>query len=251
MAALLFAPLLGAEDRKTIGPKVMVLAICALTALGGLYAWKGKPELTGKHADSLKAQSYYSKGLLSQSINAYEDLMALYPDDQGLKEEFEQVTLELSKFSREELKVIQTLAELKERLNSENSKNTADWRLLANGQMRLGDYDGAMTTYERLMSIAPDNEDIEDEYLRAQNFIEAQKRAQEMKPEERQAMIENMVSGLSDRLRENGGTAKEWKRLIVSRKQLGQDALLAEDLNIMKEQFSDKPDMIKQILGDE
>lgn len=38
--------------------------------------------------------------------------------------------------------------------------------------------------------------------------------AQDMSPEDRQAMIEGMVQGLSDRLATEGGTAQEWGQLI-------------------------------------
>ncbi|MBE0414816.1 c-type cytochrome biogenesis protein CcmI [Yoonia sp.] len=40
--------------------------------------------------------------------------------------------------------------------------------------------------------------------------------AQDMTPEERQAMIGNMVAGLADRLANEGGTASDWARLITA-----------------------------------
>ena len=43
-----------------------------------------------------------------------------------------------------------------------------------------------------------------------------------MTPEDRQAMIENMVAGLSDRLANEGGTPQEWARLISAYIVLGQ-----------------------------
>lgn len=45
--------------------------------------------------------------------------------------------------------------------------------------------------------------------------------AAEMSPEDRQQMIRGMVSGLSDRLNAEGGTAQEWARLINSYAALG------------------------------
>jgi cytochrome c-type biogenesis protein CcmH len=45
--------------------------------------------------------------------------------------------------------------------------------------------------------------------------------AQDMSPEDRQAMIENMVAGLSERLASQGGTAEEWARLITALGVLG------------------------------
>lgn len=46
--------------------------------------------------------------------------------------------------------------------------------------------------------------------------------AQDMTPEERQAMIEGMVQQLNDRLAAQGGTAEEWARLIGALGVLGQ-----------------------------
>lgn len=45
--------------------------------------------------------------------------------------------------------------------------------------------------------------------------------AGEMSAEDRQAMVENMVAGLSDRLATEGGTAEEWARLITALGVLG------------------------------
>lgn len=45
--------------------------------------------------------------------------------------------------------------------------------------------------------------------------------AQNMSPEDRQAMIGNMVAGLADRLANEGGTARDWARLITAYGVLG------------------------------
>ena len=47
--------------------------------------------------------------------------------------------------------------------------------------------------------------------------------AQDMTPEERQAMIGNMVAGLADRLANEGGPASDWARLITAYGVLGDD----------------------------
>lgn len=248
MAVYLFGPLLGGKDGSTRA-KLGLLALISIVGIASIYAWKGQPKLAGKHADSLKAQYYYSQGLLSQSVNAYESLIALYPHDSGLKAEYDEVILDLSRIPKEELKIIQTVAELKYRLNKERSDNIEEWRLLANSQMQLGNYDDALKSYEKLLILAPKDEAIETEYYKAQNFIEAQKRAQNMSSEEQQAMVNNMVSGMSARLRQNGGTPEEWARLIRARKVQGQNELLDEDLAFMKKQFEDQPEIIEQILG--
>jgi len=187
--------------------------------------------------------------VLSQSVSAYEELIALYPNNAALKAEFDKVLLDLSKVPKQELKIIQTVAELKQRLYNEKSTNAKEWRLLANSQMQLGDYEGALISYNRMTTLDPENETYAEEYARAVNFIETQKQAQDLSPEDQQAMIDNMVAGLSARLRENGGTPEEWMRLIKSRQVRGEDNLLAEDIEIMKQQFEDRPDIIEQILG--
>ncbi len=238
----LFAPLLRTAKLAWLA------AGLGMVAIAGLYIWKGHPELADKQ-NSLQAQYYYSEGLLSQSVSAYEDLITLYPDDTALKAEYDKVLLDLSKISKEELQIIQTVAELKQRLYTENSANAKEWRLLANSQMQLGAYDDALVSFKRAVMLEPDNTAYADELARAVNFIEAQSQAQDMSPEDQQAMIDNMVSGLSARLRDKGGTAEEWQRLIKVRQVRGEDALLAEELDIMKKQFEDQPDMIDQILA--
>jgi cytochrome c-type biogenesis protein CcmH len=46
--------------------------------------------------------------------------------------------------------------------------------------------------------------------------------AQDMSPEDRQAMIRTMVEGLNDRLATEGGSAEEWARLITALANLGE-----------------------------
>lgn len=249
-ALFLFGPLFrGAEQPNKLG--LLGMAGAMTIAISGLYAWKGKPELTGAHADSLNAQYYYSQGMLRQSVIAYEDLIELYPDDEALQTEFENILIDLRQVSPQQLEIIQTVGDLKHTLNSTNSVDAKKWRLLANSQMRLGDYEGSLASFEKLVSIAPDNEAYRDEYEQAKNFIEAQTEAAQMSPEDRQAMIENMVNGLAARLYENGGTAEEWARLIRSRRNLGQEALLVKDIERVKKQFESTPEVLTQILGSE
>ena len=76
------------------------------------------------------------------------------------------------------------------------------------------------------------------------------RRAAEMDVEDRDAMIENMVSGLAARLYEEGGSVEEWSRLVRSRKTLGQDVELAQDIEKIKSVFSNEPDIIERILGE-
>lgn len=65
--------------------------------------------------------------------------------------------------------------------------------------------------------------------------------AAQMSPEDRQAMIRNMVEGLSDRLASQGGSAQEWARLITSLGTLGEmdraEAIWGEAQKV----FADRP----------
>jgi len=248
-ALFLFAPLTKKGDGLGRNAALIAAFFMILSSIG-LYSWKGHPELTGKNANLVQAQSLYSQGLISQSVEAYEGLIALYPEDKALKEEFDTVITELSRIPKEQLQIIQTVAELKQRLETSPSADPKEWRLLANSQMQLGNYEGALKSYERLVQIAPDNAAYRAEYEKARNFISAEKQAQSMSEEDRQAMIKNMVEGLAARLYQEGGTPEEWARLIRSRKQLGQDTLLAEDIDRVKNQFRDRPDILTQILGE-
>ena len=62
--------------------------------------------------------------------------------------------------------------------------------------------------------------------------------ASEMSPEERQAMIEAMVSRLDERLREAPSDRDGWVRLIRARRVLGQDAEAIDALARAKKSFS-------------
>ena len=62
---------------------------------------------------------------------------------------------------------------------------------------------------------------------------------QNLSPEERQQVIEGMVSGLAERLASEGGTPAEWARLISALGVLGRDAQAREIFAEAKQQFAD------------
>jgi len=108
-------------------------------------------------------------------------------------------------------------------------------------QMQVGRYDIAFRAWKEVMETAPANSPWRAE---VQNRIEslaevagvryalpetlvgpdaaAVAAAEDMSPEDRQAMIRTMVEGLSDRLATQGGTAQEWARLIGALGTLGE-----------------------------
>ncbi len=62
--------------------------------------------------------------------------------------------------------------------------------------------------------------------------------AASMPPKERAAMIEQMVSGLAQRLKENGGSVQEWQRLIRAYSVLGRREQAESALGRAKKQFA-------------
>ncbi len=62
---------------------------------------------------------------------------------------------------------------------------------------------------------------------------------QNLSPEERQQVIEGMVSGLAERLASEGGTPAEWARLISALGVLGRDAQAHEIFAEATQQFAD------------
>lgn len=71
--------------------------------------------------------------------------------------------------------------------------------------------------------------------------------SQDMAPEDRMAMIENMVAGLSDRLATQGGTATEWARLIGALGVLGNTDTARDIWQEAQQVFADAPEDLEQI----
>jgi cytochrome c-type biogenesis protein CcmH len=105
--------------------------------------------------------------------------------------------------------------------------------------MQVGRYDLAFRYWKEFIETAPDNSPWRDEVrggieslsevagVRYALPVEgpdaaALAAAEEMTPQERDAMIRGMVDGLSERLATEGGTAQEWARLIGALGTLGE-----------------------------
>ncbi len=214
------------------------------------------PDDSGLKAEFEKSQTdlrdlarfYYLEGQLRQSVETYEALIENYPEDTALKSEYDSMLADLATIPREQLRKIQTVGDLKQTLRESRSRNPSEWRQLGDLQMQLGDYNGALISYQEMVASAPIDPTYADILARAETFVETRKQANEMTPEEQQAMFENMVSGLAARLYESGGTEAEWSRLIRSRRALGQSQALAQDMEKLKQVFADQPDVITRIL---
>ena len=99
--------------------------------------------------------------------------------------------------------------------------------------------------------VAPVEAQIEDAALRAGVDYQPQARrapgptaadieaAEEMSPEERLEMIEGMVSGLSDRLANEGGPVQDWAQLISALTVLGKNEDARAILGEARERFAD------------
>lgn len=73
--------------------------------------------------------------------------------------------------------------------------------------------------------------------------------AAQMSPDDRAAMIQGMVDGLSEKLTGNPDDPAGWIRLLRARKVLNQTLEAEAELKAMKAHFNDKPDLISQILA--
>ena len=68
-----------------------------------------------------------------------------------------------------------------------------------------------------------------------------------LSPEQQQEMIENMVEGLSEKLKDNPNNTQDWVRLLKARKVLGQSEQAKLEIERMKQALKD-PKTIEQIL---
>lgn len=254
MVLFLFGPLFkdpAIKDPERHG-KTWLVAFGGLTILTAiaLYTQLGRPELTPAQAqESLKAQYNYSQGRLSQSVEGYETLLELYPDNADLKLEFDNMLSDVRQIPPQQLAMIQTVGDLKHQLSQETVSKASDWQRLGNMQMELGDFEGGLSSFKTMASLEPNNAELQDILARAENFVTTREQAANMAPEDRQAMIENMVAGLAARIYENGGSEEEWTRLIRSRQQLGQSENLERDISQIRKQFEGQPDVIERLLS--
>lgn len=71
--------------------------------------------------------------------------------------------------------------------------------------------------------------------------------SQEMDADDRQAMIQGMVSGLAERLADQGGSVEDWSRLMQAYLVLGEKQKAEDALANARTAFADKPDELSQI----
>ncbi|MEM9575103.1 MAG: c-type cytochrome biogenesis protein CcmI, partial [Pseudomonadota bacterium] len=113
---------------------------------------------------------------------------------------------------------------------AQNPNSQQEWRAIAARQL------AALSSSQNIDSASapPIDQDAVDQL-------------QSMSAEDRQVMIEGMVSQLDARLTEQGGTVEEWLRLIRARVVLNQLEMAMNDLGRALETFSQEEDKLRQI----
>ena len=216
------------EASKDAGPQTILLSVLFIIfAFGamGLYATLGRPDL-------IKVQD------LTQNA----DLQDV-----------------------SDLSLEQAVAQLEQKL-SRGDPNPQGWMLYARSLMSMQRYDDAVAAYEKALALTDNNPQILEEFESAKVYI-AQKltgavssapgpnaeqiqAAAAMTPEARQDMIKGMVSGLSQKLKDNPNDPDGWTRLLRARKVLGQETQARADIVLLRETYQSNPEMAEKILLD-
>ena len=153
-----------------------------------------------------------------------------------------------------------------ERKLEANDGTLQQWGLYARSLMTVGRYEEAYIAYEKTLALSGNNPDIAAELKSAREFGAQQSNpastppppgpsrddvaaAAQMSPDDRAAMIQGMVDGLSEKLAENPDDPAGWIRLLRARKVLNQTSEAEAELKAMKAHFNDKPDLVAQILA--
>lgn len=202
----------------------------------GLYSALGRPELT-------------KTGALLKPVLSAPQAMSQNADPQHE-----------NKMSLEQL-----VERLAERLQTD-SENLDGWALYARSLMNLGRYDQALQAYANVIKLSNNNPDALKEYEQAKSFIaqrssrpqminpgpnqEDIKAASSMSAPDRNAMIQGMVDGLSQKLEDNPNDPNGWARLLRARKVLGQKEQAGVEIDRMRKIFNKNPEKISKILKD-
>ncbi len=161
----------------------------------------------------------------------------------------------------------QLVALLEEKLKGDG--NTAEgWILYARSLMNLGRYDDALKAYDKVVELSGRKSGVVSELEQAKEFI-AQRRASAASPQasgplgpseddiraaasmsakDRQAMIENMVEGLSQKLIDGPNNPDAWVRLLRARSVLGHKRQGEAEVRRMRDTYKNAPETITQIL---
>ena len=157
------------------------------------------------------------------------------------------------------------LAQMKIRLDADPS-NPQGWLIYARNLMSLGRYDEALSAYEKVLALTDNHPDIVQELADARALAADNNRprptqppgpsaddingAQSLSAQDRAAMINAMVEGLSSKLEDNPENIDGWVRLLNSRRVLGQSQAADAEISRMKAVFKDRTEIVNRILID-
>ena len=150
------------------------------------------------------------------------------------------------------------------------SKNPQDWGLYARALMATNRFDEAFVAYENTLSLTNYNPQVVAEFESARAYAAQQRggsvqqglpspqstgpsredieAAAQLNSEDRNAMIQGMVDGLSLKLADNPDNQTGWVRLLRARQVLGQLEIAEDEIRMMKTHFKDEPDTVSAIL---
>lgn len=227
-------------------PSFVLIAGSMLFALSGaaLYSVIGSPELADKSTINTPVLS--ADQALTQSRGV--QTAPIDPDHDG------DVTME------------ELVTRLETKLE-DSPNNPQGWILYARSLMTLRRFEPAFKAYEKTLALTDNNPTVLEEYESAKAFAAQEtgqaapnitsqpgpsaddvRAAQDMNSEDRNAMIQGMVDGLSVKLEDNPNDPSGWIRLLRARKVLNQTDTAQAEIIRMKQQFSDKPLTIARIL---
>lgn len=211
----------------------------------GLYAMLGSPELTKPGALTKEA---------SQQTASTNTSNRTYDQDAAMTD---------------------LLGQLKARLDGDQKNDPDGWVLYARTLMNIGRYEEAFQAYETVLEITNNHPDAIKELELARKYAaenadkavsaptsgatqpapmrgpspEDIAAAANMSPEDRTAMIENMVEGLAARLAANPQDDQGWIRLLKARKVLSQTEQAAKDIESIKAAYPGRDYMVTDILN--
>lgn len=171
-----------------------------------------------------------------------------------------------------------SLKQLVERLESklqQDPQNPDGWILYARSLMNLKNYAGAIRAYENVLALTDNNPNVAEELASAKAYIAGQtdngretpptqtpatpapapgptsadiQAAAALSEQDRAAMIENMVEGLSEKLKTAPNDPQKWMQLLRARKVLGQEQKAREEIERLKKIYADDPQTLAAIL---
>jgi cytochrome c-type biogenesis protein CcmI len=227
---------------KNVGASAVLLSslfvVFSFSAIG-LYSVLGNPDMASKEAVQ-KTEMSVSRAISQNEEPQHENKMSLD----------------------------QLVVQLEEKLRQDD-RNPEGWMLYARSLMTLKRFDEALSAYNNVLILTDNNPNVLEEFESAKAFIEKaenlqfpsnatqtspgpsaedMKAAASMSDEDRQAMIQTMVDGLSAKLVDDPQNIDGWIRLLRARKVLQQDDEAMAEIERMKLALVDKPETVQMVL---